>query len=220
MDGFDDAQRAYDAALPDEAPDLMGPDDGRDALDTEVIDGVEHRVYLEQDTDCENPREWGDAFVGRITCVRSNRYLRPEEDGDTVSASYVQSAVDDHDFRVVARWLRVFYGASTVLPLYSGGNERPVAGQVTDSPYAGNYIGVTFDQPSTRRTTGVEPADLETALAVEVDEWSAWAVGECYGWVIERATEDGEWEQTDSLWGLIGDDYARADAMRAFGDLS
>jgi len=193
-----------------------------DPLDTRDVDGTEYRVYLEQDSDCENPRESGDAQVGRIVCVRSPRYLRPEESGDNVSASLVQSAIDDHSFRVVARWLRLFYGASTVLPLYSGGDDRPSAGDLTDSPDAGDYIGVTFDQPSTRRTTGVDNLeDIPTALSVEVDEFGEWARGETYGYVIERRDESefGEWEQTDSLWGLIGDDYARSEALRALGDL-
>jgi len=187
-----------------------------DILDTRDVDGTEYRVYLEHDPECEDPREMGDHFVGRIVCVHSSRYVRPDESGDVVSARYVRYAMEDHSFRAVARWLRLFWGASVVLPLYSGYDDRPSAGDVTDSPVAGDYIGVTFDQPSTRRMTGVESADIELALSVEVDEWSAWARGDCYGYVVERATGDDEWEQTDSCWGFIGDDYARAEAMHAF----
>jgi hypothetical protein len=201
-----------------------------EALDTRDVDGTEYRVYLEHDTDCESPREFGDYHAGRIVCVRSREYVRPEEDGDDVSASLIQYAIEDHDFQVVARWLRVFHGASTVLPLYSGYGDRPSAGDVTDSPKRGDYIGVTFDQPSTRRITGVELSDMPTALSVDVDEFSAWARGEAHGYVIERraaephpdchAVHDAEqWEQTDSLWGLIGDDYARAQALQALSDV-
>lgn len=222
MDGFNDAQRAYDNALPDDPPpDLMGPEDGTEALDTRMVEGVEHRVYLEQDDDCENPREWGDYFAGRMVTAPNSRYIWPAEDGDTVSGAHVQMVVDDHDFRVVARWLRMFYGATVVLPLYSTGNEgRPAAGDASDTPNAGDYIGVTFDQPSTRSATGIELDDIPAALATEVDEFSAWAVGECFGYVIERATESGEWEQTGSLWGLVGTDYAQAQARHALGDVS
>lgn len=201
-----------------------------DVLDTREIDGIEHRVYLAHDDDCESPREWGDCFVGRIVCLTSRDYVRPAEDGDVVSAHYVQCAIEDHDFRVVARWLRLFYGASTVLPLYSGFEDRPSAGNVDDSPDAGDYIGVTFDQASTRRVTGVEPADMPAALTGEVADFSEWARGETYGYVIERradephpdchAVHDAEqWEQTDSLWGMVGHEWARTSAIEALSYL-
>lgn len=222
MDGFESAQRAYDAALPAECEVLTGPDDGRDVLDTREVDGVEHRVYLVQDDGCDSPRGY-DSNAGVMVTVggpRNPYYAWPAEDGE-VAASYVQCAVDDHAFRVVARWLRMFYGATVVLPLYSSGQEgRPAAGDVTDAPEAGDYIGITFDQPSTRRITGIELDDMPVALATDVDEYASWAVGDCFGYVIERATESGEWEETASLWGLVGADYARGEARRALGDVS
>lgn len=221
MDGFDSRQRAYDAELPAEGPEeLFGPVDGTEALDTRMVEGVEHRVYLEQDDDCENPRE-NDYHAGVMVTVQNSRYRWPVEDGDEITGGYVRDVMDDHAFRVVARWLRMFYNASVVLPLYSSGQEgRPAAGDVTDAPEAGDYIGVTFDQPSTRSATGIELDDMPAALATDVDEFSAWAVGDCFGYVIERATESGEWEQVDSCWGFIGEDYARGEAQRALGDVS
>lgn len=197
-----------------------------DALDTREIGGVTYRVYLEQDPDCESPREF-DAVAGRIVAY-SREYVWPQENGDQVSAVEITSVMGDRSFHVIARWLRAFHGASTVLPLYSRGDGRPVAGDETDTPDAGNYVGVTFDQPSTRRVTGVLPAHMAIALSVDVNEYSDWAVGETYGWVIERTeTDDSDsamltgtgWEQVDACWGLIGDEYARMDALRALGDL-
>jgi hypothetical protein len=231
MDGFDAAQAAYDNALPVESPDVMGPNDGIDAIDTRMIDGIEHRVYLEHDSDCESPRDT-DCAVGVIVTEHNSLCCWPVEDGDGyLSGGHVQRAIEDHDFRAVARWLRMFYGASTVLPLYSTGQDgRPSAGDVTDAPDAGDYVGVIFDQPSTRRVTGVAPADVAVALTVEMDEYSTWAVGDCYGYVIERAeTGDSDplavdisdhngWEHVDSCWGLIGEDYARTEAIRALSD--
>lgn len=201
-----------------------------EAIDTRVIDGVTYRVYLEQDPDAESPRET-DTNVGVIV-ARSSQYTWPVEDGDSIGGARVADAVNDHDFHVVARWLRVFHRANVVLPLYSTGYEsRPVAGQGGETPEVGDYIGVTFDQPSTRRITGVIPDHMSIALDTDVDEYSTWAVGECYGYVIERAEHDdsdplgldisdhADWEHVDSCWGMIGDEYAREAGMRALGDL-
>jgi hypothetical protein len=205
-----------------------------DLLATRTIDGVEYRVYLEQDDGAESPREFGDCHAGVIVAARNRDYAWPAEDGDKITANYVQHAMDDHSFQGVARWLRMFYGASTVLPLYSKGyDSRLSAGDASDTPDAGDYAGVTFDQPSTRETTGIPAEHMTEALSVDVDEYSRWAVGEVYGYVIERrpTTEPhpdchaihvhdvDEWEHVDSLWGLIGDDYAEQEARRALAEL-
>jgi hypothetical protein len=203
-----------------------------DVLDTRVIDGVTYRVYLVQDQDCESPRESGDSNAG-VIATRTNRNCDwPAEDGDTVTADELRDAIEDHSFRVVARWLRIFHGASVVLPLYSTGQEgRPTAGSKDETPAAGNYVGVTFDQPSTRRATGVELADMDIALSVDVDEFSTWAVGEVYGYVIERVKHDESdplgvdisdhagWEHVDSCWGFIGYEYARSAAIGALSGI-
>lgn len=210
-----------------------------DVLDTREVDGVEHRVYLVQDQDCESPRESGDCQAG-IMVTRSNRYSWPVEDCDVIrtrgstrllSGTRVAEMCGDHEFRVIARWLRTFYGANVVLPLYARYDDRPSAGDESDTPDAGSYIGVTFDQPSTRTVTGISPEAMAGALTTDVDEFSAWAVGECYGYVIERAehadsdrlaldmSDHAGWEHVDSCWGFIGDEYARQEAIRALSDI-
>jgi hypothetical protein len=198
-------------------------------LDTREVDGIEHRVYLVQDSDCESPRET-DTSAGRIVAP-SDRYEWPMEDGDTVTAYRVAQAIAEHHFHVVARWLRAFHGAQTVLPLYSDGPEgRPDAGHEDYTPECGNFIGVTFDQPSTRKVTGIGPDHMPVALQVDVSEFSEWATGECYGYVIEKAADEphpdchavhdcDQWEQVDSLWGMVGHEYARDEAIRALNDL-
>lgn len=199
-------------------------------IDTREIDGVIHRVYLEQDQDCESPRG-SDANAGVIVAP-SSYYTWPMEDGDTIRAAEVAYALTTYSFTTVARWLRMFYGAITVLPLYSTGQEgRPSAGDESDTSPPGDYIGVTFDQPSTRKATGVPADQMAIALSVDVTEYSEWAIGECYGYVIERAEHDESdpigvdisdhegWEQVESCWGFIGAEYAEQEARRALSDL-
>lgn len=182
-------------------------------LDTRTVDDVVYRVYLEQDSDCESPRD-NDSTAGVIVTEggpRNPYYAWPTEDGDMISAWSVRCAMEDHSFRVVARWLRMFHGATVVLPLHSGEGDRPSAGDATDTPDAGNYLGVTFDQPSTRKTTGVAAEDMASALSVDVDEYSTWARGDCWGYVIEKderpvpaALEFARWLRSDRS--VIGED--------------
>ncbi|MGC2652285.1 MAG: hypothetical protein WA317_01495 [Mycobacterium sp.] len=204
-----------------------------DVLDTREVDGVKYRVYLLPDEDAESPRDY-DGNAGMIVCRPDRDYLWPSEDGDNVSAQEVGFAFRDEDsfglhhegrsFRAVARWLRMCHGATVVLPLYDASSGLSV-GNVDDTPDAGDYVGVTFDQPSTRE--GIPEGHMVEALTVDVQEYARWATGEVYGYVVERqapaahpechAVHAGEqWEQVDSLWALIGHEYAEKAALEAF----
>lgn len=54
---------------------------------------------------------------------------------------------------------------------------------------------------------------LEQFLAAEIDEYSNWAGGDCYGYVVT----DVNGAEADSCWGLIGYDYARSEALASLG---
>ena len=190
--------------------------------DMQAEDGTWFRAILEVDEDATNPREWDNGGV--IDVINQSRYNVPQE-GD----SAVRYNVEDHDFRVVARWLRMFHGATVVLPLYGGsgyGGEFNIsAGNVDDTPEHGNYIGVTYDTPETRKVTGITDWEsMAGALAAEVQEYSRWAAGDAYGYVIQVNTagdpfDDDAWEgNEDSVWGFIGTEYAEQEAKRALAD--
>lgn len=181
-------------------------------------DGTPFRAILKVDTDARdlNPRETGDAHVGVMFCLRDSRYGVPEE-GDLKWD--LEDAIQDRKFPVVARWLRLFHGATVVLPL---GHRGISVGKPDDDDDPGNYFGVIYDTPETRKVTGCTDAEsVRAALEGEVDEYRAWAEGEVFGVLVQQGTltEDGneEYDDDDSedgAWGVIGDDYARSEARR------
>lgn len=191
--------------------------------ETTATDGTPFRVVLHYDEGTDSPREWSNAGVMHV--IDQSRYIVPRE-GNVPS---LDAAIIDHDFRVVARWLRMFHDATVVLPLYSTGGRDLViaAGDATDAPGAGNYIGVMFDTPDTRRETfGPFPhsVDLTTAaMRAEAATYAQWCEGEVYGLAVQSDELDdddiAEWVDSDhdqaSLWGLIGRDWAEENAREA-----
>jgi hypothetical protein len=93
---------------------------GEYAVDTRLIGGIEYRVGI-VDEECESPRDTDAALS--VIVAPSHRHRWPTEDGDTVCAGHVAAIVEEFDFPVVARWLRVFHGASVVVPAYAGHDE-------------------------------------------------------------------------------------------------
>lgn len=171
-------------------------------------DGKRFRALLEVDVDCENPRD-NASLMGMIVHVRDRHHIVPQE-GEL--AQTIAEACDEHDFPVVARWLKIFHGAAVVLPL---AYRALSAGDRNDTNTIGNYWGVIW----TKEEAGLFDADtLADQLIGECDEYGQWAEGECFGVVIEISDDDESWEHRDSVWGLIGDDYAREQARTMLGE--
>jgi hypothetical protein len=200
--------------------------------ETTATDGTLFRVILEPDDSPMNPRE-DSAPAGMMYVIDQRNYIVPQEGG----IPGIDAAIIDHDFRVVARWLRVVHGATVVLPLYSsyGRDFNVSAGDADDTPEAGNYIGVTFDTPDTRQEMGFSGATLELtarALAADTQTYRQWADGDVWGYIVQRGTvtvwDDGDvsdvtWNHAgtidDSCWGFIGQQWAEEAATEALDDL-
>ena len=128
--------------------------------------------------------------------------------------------------RITARWLRIFHGAIVVLPLglidHSGISMYVGAGAHFADPggWDSGIVGLIFDTPERRAVCwGDDPADpekIEAALRSEVEVYDQYLRGEVYGAVYEKryvwTREDGEtrreWEQEESVWGILGYDGA------------
>lgn len=198
-----------------------------------ATDGTPFRVILEPDidrTDLDPRKDYSNAGVMYVIDQRD--YIVPQE-GDVPG---IDAAIIDHDFRVVARWLRVVHGATVVLPLYSsyGRDFNVSAGEAGDTPEAGNYIGVTFDTPQTRRDTigeRINPtpesvqqdrATMARTLAADIEMYRQWADGDAWGYRVQTGLVDDEdaldagWLDTnDSCWGFIGQQWAEEAAEEA-----
>ena len=131
--------------------------------------------------------------------------------------------------RITARWLRIFHGATVVLPLglYDHGGITMYVGTTHAFDAAGwdsGIVGLTFDTPETRAACGTPPERIEEVLRGEVEEYDRYLRGEVYGAVYERlhtwTREDGEtrteWEAEDSVGGMLGYEHAVEGAREHF----
>ena len=218
--------------------------------ETTASDGTPFRVILEPDLDRTslNPRD-DYSNAGRIVALsRDSRSSgAPQEDGpdkySRANAASIVDAIQDHPFRVVERWLRIFHGATVVLPLQDvsttyGPAQLSVDTYAPETLRAGEYAGVTFDTPDTRADTmgdwvgpGPNPnaeRDRETmarVLAADVETYRQWAEGDVWGYIVQTAwVDDGDgeitgWDAVDdmgaSCWGFIGQQWAKEAAEEA-----
>jgi len=201
-----------------------------------ATDGTPFRVILEPDEygDLDPRKDYGNAGVMYV--IDQPRYDVPQEADDVPG---IDAAIIDHDFRVVARWLKIFHGATVVLPLYSsyGHDFNVSAGDLDDHPEAGNYIGVTFDTAESRveicgdmidparEYTTEDLAAMTRALDADVQTYRSWAEGDVWRYVVQTAwVDDGtgeitDWDVADSMdatcGGFIGQQWAEEAATEA-----
>lgn len=187
-----------------------------------ATDAGTYRAVVLADPDYPaNPRVDSDVHLGVIVASYPGHNL-PNEDID-------YARFGEHRFRVVARWLRMFHGATVVLPIYSGGGGpelRLLVGLRGDEANAGDYIGIIYDTAETRaKGWGEEtPARdvVERALRAEVAQYDAWANGEMTMWAVqhsaaEESNEDdsADWETIDDCGGYYSIEEARGEGVRA-----
>ena len=160
---------------------------------------LDYRLIVEYDESCESPREWCPAgnFI-----TWDNRYNSPDDN----PFSYPQEFEE---------WWEDSGKGGVCLPVYKyehGGvafSTGPFSCQ-WDSGQVG-YIYVTADEIA-HEWGGVQ--DLlglaEECLTAEVETYSKWANGECYGFVLQKSStcDHGEthWDTVESVWGMIGYD--------------
>ncbi|MFF7953916.1 hypothetical protein [Streptomyces griseorubiginosus] len=182
---------------------------------TEIIetsDDGRYRLRLEPDTDAQNPRAMYDHLTHVIT-LPDKHYADVDKDGGgPLEDGWNQFKHRDNAVELFTRWARVFHGAV-----------------VTEDQ--------THDGPSTiwyLMPEGIaEVNDPKEYIRSEIAEYRAWARGEVYGHIIEKAVTwepvpDGDedvilgarttWEEvTDgSCWGLITYEWAEQEAKDQF----
>jgi len=184
-------------------------------------DAGRFRVALVPDSDGENPRE--NHTFGTLV-VTFPQHVTPAE-GE--HARRIIDAIDgrEHRFAVLARWLRIFHGATVVLPIYNAGHLSspllsPGSGAAEEDADPGNFIGLVY---ATHDDTDA------TWLQEEVRDYNAWASGEMMAWIVERLDVDydgcdglctygcgaGPWKTMESVWGYYSEDHARSEAVEA-----
>lgn len=186
-----------------------------------------YRVRIVADDSGEKPydegsvpilsREFG-SYRGQFEAVNT----QGEEYAATVTDAWNRFNRDDD---VLARWLRIFHGAYSVL---------------WDSSQYNAYLA--FDTAAWRESVGLTDEFLESATGDNskiaegsLNEIMAWADGEVYGYVLERRFKtvtryidpvsgvdvreveaSDVWEEIDSCYGFYGWDSVKEAAEEAF----
>lgn len=173
-----------------------------------VSDNGLFRVRLELDEDCENPRKSQDNVVHVIT-LDTRVYNEIDKDAGPLGDAWTEAKLRWDDPRdMFMRWARAYHGAVMLLDIPNQGADA-----------------IWYLMPE-----GVaEVTDPAAALAGARDEYRAWAEGDAHGYVIEesvsyverggdRTRDDWEEVEDDSMWGLIGYDYAKETALAALAE--
>lgn len=171
-----------------------------------------------------SPREEYDHHVG-VMVAHDQGYVLPSE-GDRANTIMDKLRESDVGFRAVSRWLRMFHGATVVLPIYrAGGNELRLSAGTADDNGDGAAIGVIYDTPQTRREVWGDrmpaPVYVETSLRDEVEQYDVWSAGEMTAWEVQRFTGDEDadedddevWEQLHNCGGYYSTEEAREQGM-------
>lgn len=139
-------------------------------------------AYLTPDPDATSPRD-NDGHVGRMVCWHG-RHRLGDEQPDLSPLEWQREHADE-----------------VMLPLYLYEHNGMT---MNTSGFSCQWDSGQVGWISAPRQDDMSDSELRVQLEQEVDEYDTWLRGEVYGVVIET---DGAIE--DSLWGLLGYDYAR-----------
>lgn len=182
----------------------------QDVLTIATSDDKRYRVRLAHDDAQANPRTEYDTNLTYALTVPHSRYEDVAQPGPLVDE---WNRIKDRDdaMDLFERWAKIFHGATT---------ERYTPAQGANS--------VWYILPEQAKEIGPEISP-EQVLEDEIKEYQAWAEGDVYGYIIEKAVDwkrsDGKddsgmttWEEVDegSCWQLIGYEYAEEEAKREF----
>ena len=178
---------------------------------TDTIETISHddwHVRIVYDNDCSSPR--GDYNLGTMITWDRN-YHSPDEHGFESPAEFDRWWFGNEDCDDVYRDDAPEKDPRCVrLPVYKyehGGVAYSTGpfGCTWDS----GQVGWIFTTPETVEETGAPLDSLEEQLSNEVEEYSKWASGQCYGYIIEKIGEcecchSPKVEFEDSCYGFIG----------------
>lgn len=174
------------------------------------------RIRIEYDSDPLSPREGCDPF-GEIVYA-SSRYVLGDRDVGHVGLDEIRDRIDSGELIGMPVFAYIHSGV-VIKAAYS----NPFNCQ-WDSGQSG-FVYCTKEAAikefgKVRMTKEVEAKALEL-LKAEVETYSQFLAGECYGYVVERVTRDDDGDETgteelDSCWGFLGDvSYCMEEAKAA-----
>lgn len=194
-------------------------------------DGSVTAVVYDMDPEHADPRDMDN--LG-IMLAPHRRYNLGDHEHPLVE-EIVRYLDDGTRWSVIARWLRIFHGTTTIIPLglidhsglsmYAGGGAHWCDPGGWDS----GTVGFIFDTAETRERTGVAPENVEKGLLSEVSVYDSYLRGEVYGVIhltptgevvetdVDGSTVLGLTYEEDSCWGFLGYDSPRDLAESEYG---
>lgn len=178
------------------------------------IERYEHNGYtvvIDSDEEGSNPREWDN--LGTMLCWHRDYNL-----GDTGEpVDLIRRTLENHERPlssvVVQRYLRIFYGATVVLPLalldHSGITMR-VGTSYAEDPggWDTSRVGYIFDTTEGHAMAGVLPEFIEEVLRGEVASYATYIEGGQVGYTVL----DQRGNVVESCWGFESVEEAKAQA--------
>lgn len=163
------------------------------------------KIVIEQDQDpLESPREWEN--LGVMVCFHRRYNLGDETD-------LKQSMFEG--WEELEKHLREEEGAICVLPLFLFDHSGITMNTTGFScGWDSGQVGFIYVTAATMKTTGVQEADVEEQLRLEVATYDQYLTGDIWGYRIL----DDVGEEMDSCWGLYGREYAEETAKEALRD--
>ncbi|AWY07632.1 hypothetical protein SEA_YOSIF_68 [Streptomyces phage Yosif] len=167
----------------------------------ETIESGDLRVRIVQDTTDVNPREDYDHIVNVITAdTHLGHYLEVDADGGPLQEAWDRIAWRPDAIDVFIRYAEIYHGATVI--------ERH------DGPRTLWYITAAELEEH-----GIAPEHALNVVEGEIREYRDWAEGDVFGLVVEKnialkpvdETDDRifmTWDELESVWGVIGWDWA------------
>lgn len=157
------------------------------------IESYEHdgyRIIIDTDDNAWDPRDADNATV--MVCWHRRYNL-----GDTNDeATEIKAKIDGHDdywhtnkrATAITRWLRIFYGATVVQPLYlldhSGISMSTSKSPFDPGGWDTSMVGFVFDTERTREVTGVTEENVPEAIEAEVRAYTTYLEGGYVMWTV------------------------------------
>jgi hypothetical protein len=182
-----------------------------DVIETLTSEDGKWRVRFMQDYDCSSPREM--TQLGTMLTWTRN-YNSPDDNPFREPQDFIDWWNGEGDFadsgetppRLDPRYVRL----NVYMLDHSG-----ISFRTTDfgDRWDSGQVGWIFTTPEKIEETGAPEDSWKEQLKNEVEEYSKWANGECYGYMMEKLVEtcdkchSTQWEHVDSCWGFIGHIY-------------
>ncbi len=168
----------------------------------ETFENEGRKVALFRDDDPSSPRTYDN--LSHMVCVHRRYILGDEQRNEGETEEELRERVP---------------GIIALLPLYLYDHSGITMSTGTfGCPWDSGQVGWAYVTQESAETMGCVGADwteekLCESIRAEVEEYDKYLTGDVYGYVVTEANgEEGE-----SLWGLIGLDYAKIEARNVIG---